>query len=140
AYLRTPGQDQGQENLWFYDPPAERWQRRSRDEDGEGGRAWYAALDELRLGGRYDAEDGGSGRIAARPARVLLLRPGARARGGPATAPAIKLWVDEASHEVLARAELDAAGAVVRMAFYLDWQQASGRDGGPRYPAEVRIY
>jgi outer membrane lipoprotein-sorting protein len=108
-------------NLWFYDPSVGKWERRTERERIGGTNSRRSEFDESRLAEEYDPEDNGEAKLGDYTARVMTLK------GKPGldlAFPVIKLWVDEATKNVLKREEYALSGRLLRKSLYPKWKKA----------------
>ncbi|HZZ85187.1 MAG TPA: outer membrane lipoprotein-sorting protein [Anaeromyxobacteraceae bacterium] len=133
GYLRI------EKNLWFYDPGVGRWERRTERERIGGTDTRRGDLDESRLAEEYDAVWEGDGKLGAYQVHRLLLtvKPGV-----DVAFPQIRLWVDQATHNVLKRQELALSGKLMRTSLYPRWKKlhSESKKGDVWFPEEMRFY
>jgi hypothetical protein len=127
------------DNLWFYDPAVGKWERRTEREHIGGTNSRRADYDESRFAEQYDPEDGGEEELGTYTTRVLVLRAKAEL---DLAFPKLKLWVDQASHNVLKRQEFALSGRLLRTSYYPKWQKvrSATHEADVWYAEEVRIY
>ncbi len=140
-----PKSSQGQgylridKNLWFYDPSVGKWERRTEREHIGGTNSRRSDFDESRLAQEYDPSDDGETTLGVYKAQVMTLR------GKPGidlAFPVIKLWVDEATNNVLKRQEFALSGRLLRTSYYPRWKKAysESKKTDVWYPEEMRFY
>jgi hypothetical protein len=133
GYLRL------EKNLWSYDPNTGRWERRTERERIAGTDSRRADFDESRLAEEYDARYVEEGQLGKFKTHALELK----ARAGVDVAyPVVKLWLDQATGNVLKRQEFALSGKLMRTALYPKWQKLFSESKGADvwYPQEIRIY
>lgn len=133
GYLRI------ERNLWFYDPTVGRWERRTERERIGGTETRRGDLDESKLAEEYDPRYVGAGKLGAYDVHELELR----AKPGVDVAfPTLKLWVDQATSNVLKRQELALSGRLMRTAYYPRWKKiySASKKGDVWYPEEMRFF
>lgn len=133
GYLRA------ERNLWFYDPTVGRWERRTDRERIGGTDARRDDFDESRLAEEYDAvweRDGALGAYQVHELR-LTARPDV-----DVAYPVVRLWVDQASGNVLKRQDLSGSGKLLRTGLYPRWRKvySESKKGDVWYAEEIRVY
>jgi hypothetical protein len=126
-------------NLWFYDPSAGRWERRTEREHIGGTGSRRSDFDEWHFSDEYSPQDGGHQLVGQRPTRLLILT----AKPGVDTAfPIIHLFVDEDTKTVLKRQELALSGRLLRTTYYPKWERvhSPSKKADVWYPKEIRLY
>jgi hypothetical protein len=126
-------------NLWFYDPRVGRWERRTERERIGGTDTRRGDLDESRLAEEYDATWEADERLGAFQVHRILLQ----ARPGVDVAfPTVRLWVDQATLNVLKRQEMALSGRLMRTAYYPRWKKvwSESKKADVWYPEEMRLY
>jgi Outer membrane lipoprotein-sorting protein len=133
GYLRI------EKNLWFYDPGVGRWERRTERERIGGTETRRGDLDESKLAEEYDAKLVGSGKLGAYDVHELELRV---KPGVDVAFPVLKLWVDQATSNVLKRQELALSGRLMRTSYYPKWKKiwSESKKGEVWYPEEMRFF
>jgi len=133
GYLRM------EKNLWFYDPNTGKWERRTERERIAGTDSRRNDFDESRLAEEYTARYEAEGKLGAFAVHQLTLT----AKPGVDVAyPVVKLWVDQATSNVLKRQEFALSGRLMRTAYYPKWQKlySESKKGEVWYPQEIRIF
>lgn len=126
-------------NLWFYDARIGKWERRTERERIGGTDSNRQDFDESRLAQEYVPQHSGDATLGRYRAYVLELR----ARPGVDVAyPAVKLWIDQASRNVLKRQEFAASGKLLRTSYYPHWVKlvSPSKRAEVWYPRELRIF
>lgn len=126
-------------NLWFYDARIGKWERRTERERIGGTDSNRQDFDESRLAEEYLVRHTGDEALGRYRAYVIELR----ARPGVDVAyPKLKLWIDQASRNVLKRQEFAASGKLLRTSYYPRWVkvQSPSKGGEVWYPRELRIF
>src|SRR5512134_2445454 len=104
GYLRI------EKNLWLYDPSTGRWERRTERERIAGTNTRRGDLDESRLVEEYDAKWEADEKLGVYAVHRILLT----AKPGVDVAfPVVRLWVDQATTNVLKRQELALSGRLM---------------------------
>jgi outer membrane lipoprotein-sorting protein len=133
GYLRL------EKNLWFYDPGVGRWERRTERERIGGTETRRSDLDESKLAEEYDATYVGAEKLGAYQVHRLELK----AKPGVDVAfPIVRLWVDQATNNVLKRQEMALSGRLMRTAYYPQWRKvySESKKGDVWYPEEIRFF
>jgi outer membrane lipoprotein-sorting protein len=126
-------------NLWSYDPGTGKWDRRTERERIAGTDSRRADFDQSKLVEEYDATYKGDGKLGQFDIWELELHV------KPSTDvafPVVKLWVDQASGNVLKRQEFALSGRLMRTLYYPRWQKlySESKKAEVWYPGEIRIY
>ncbi len=126
-------------NLWLYDPAVGRWERRTERERIGGTDTRRGDLDESRLVEEYDAKFEGDEKLGVYAVHRILLvaKPGV-----DVAFPQVRLWVDQATLNVLKRQELALSGRLMRTAYYPRWKKIFSPSKGADvwYPEEMRLF
>jgi hypothetical protein len=133
GYLRI------EKNLWFYDPRVGRWERRTERERIGGTDTRRGDLDESRLSEEFTARWEADERLGKYDVHRILLT----ARPGVDVAfPSVRLWVDQATGNVLKRQELALSGRLMRTAYYPRWKKvfSESKKGDVWFAEEMRFY
>jgi hypothetical protein len=133
GYLRI------EKNLWFYDPRVGRWERRTERERIGGTDTRRGDLDESRLAEEFDAKWEADEKLGKYEVHRILLT----ARPGVDVAfPSVRLWVDQATGNVLKRQELALSGRLMRTAYYPRWKKvfSESKKADVWYAEEMRFY
>jgi len=133
GYLRI------EKNLWLYDPSTGRWERRTERERIGGTNTRRGDLDESRIVEEYDAKWEADEKLGVYGVHRLLLT----AKPGVDVAfPVVRLWVDQATTNVLKRQELALSGRLMRTTLQPRWRKifSESKKGDVWYPEEIRIY
>jgi hypothetical protein len=133
GYLRL------EKNLWMYDPAVGRWERRTERERIGGTDTRRGDLGESRLAIDYTAAWEADEKLGVYQAHRILLtvKPGV-----DVAFPQIRLWVDEATANVLKRQELALSGKLMRTAYYPRWKKvySESKKADVWYPEELRFF
>jgi len=126
-------------NLWSYDPGTGKWERRTERERIAGTDSRRADFDQSKLAEEYDAQSRGEARLGQFDVWLIDLQV------KPSTDvayPVVKLWVDQASGNVLKRQEFALSGRLMRTLYYPRWQKlySESKKAEVWYPGEIRIY
>lgn len=126
-------------NLWFYDPRVGKWERRTERERIGGTGSNRQDFDESRLAEEYDATFVKEDKLGRYMANVIDLKAKA---GVDVAYPALKMWTDKETGNVLKRQELAASGKLMRTTFYPKWKKAFSQSKGSDvwYPEEIRVF
>lgn len=133
GYLRI------EKNLWLYDPSTGRWERRTDRERIGGTNTRRGDLDESRLVEEYDARWEADEKLGVYSVHRILLT----AKPGVDVAfPVVRLWVDQATTNVLKRQELALSGRLMRTAYYPRWRRifSPSKKADVWYPEEIRMF
>jgi hypothetical protein len=133
GYLRI------EKNLWFYDPRVGRWERRTERERIGGTDTRRGDLDESRLAEEFDAKWEADEKLGKYEVHRILLT----ARPGVDVAfPSVRLWVDQATGNVLKRQEMALSGRLMRTAYYPRWKKvfSESKKADVWYAEEMRFY
>lgn len=133
GYLRM------EKNLWFYDPNTGKWERRTERERIAGTDSRRNDFDESRLAEEYVAKYEAEGKLGAFAVHQLTLTA---KEGVDVAYPVVKLWVDQATGNILKRQEFALSGRLMRTGYYPKWQKlySESKKGEVWYPQEIRIY
>lgn len=126
-------------NLWFYDPRVGRWERRTERERIGGTDTRRGDLDESRLSEEYTAKWEGDEKLGKFEVHRVLLT----ARTGVDVAfPSVRLWVDQATGNVLKKQEMALSGRLMRTSYYPRWKKvrSESKKGDVWYAEEMRFY
>ena len=126
-------------NLWSYDPTTGKWDRRTERERIAGTDSRRADFDESRLQEEYDARFVEESKLGVFDTWVLDLKV---KPGVDVAYPVVKLWVDQATGNVLKRQEFALSGRLMRTLYYPSWKKlySESKKGDVWYPGEIRIY
>jgi hypothetical protein len=133
GYLRI------EKNLWLYDPSVGRWERRTERERIGGTDTRRGDLDESRLTEEFDARFEGDSKLGAFSVHEISLK----AKPGVDVAfPIVRLWVDQATLNVLKRQEFALSGKLMRTAYYPRWRKvySESKKAEVWFPEEMRIF
>jgi hypothetical protein len=133
GYLRI------EKNLWLYDPSTGRWERRTDRERIGGTNTRRGDLDESRLVEEYDAKWEADEKLGVYGVHRILLTA---KRGVDVAFPVVRLWVDEATVNVLKRQELALSGRLMRTVYQPRWKRifSPSKKGDVWYPEEIRMF
>jgi hypothetical protein len=126
-------------NLWFYDPRVGRWERRTERERIGGTDTRRGDLDESRLAEEYAASWEQDEKLGKYDVHRILLT----ARPDVDVAfPTVRLWVDQATGNVLKRQEMALSGRLMRTAYYPRWKKvrSESKKADVWYAEEMRFY
>jgi hypothetical protein len=126
-------------NLWFYDAPVGRWERRTERERIGGTDSRRTDFDESRLAEEYEPTDGGQQRLGVRATRVIHLT----ARAGLDLAfPVVDIWIDEQTGNILKRQEFALSGRLLRTTYYPTWKKiySPSKKADVWYAQEIRFF
>ena len=126
-------------NLWFYDPRVGRWERRTERERIGGTDTRRGDLDESRLAEEYVASWEKDEKLGKYEVHRILLT----ARPDVDVAfPTVRLWVDQATGNVLKRQEMALSGRLMRTAYYPRWKKvwSESKKSDVWYAEEMRFY
>ena len=133
GYLRL------EKNLWFYDPGVGRWERRTERERIGGTDTRRSDLDESKLAEEYDASYLGAEKLGAYQVHKLELKV---KPGVDVAFPVLRLWVDQATNNILKRQEFALSGRLMRTSYYPRWKKvySESKKGDVWYPEEMRFF
>ena len=133
GYLRI------EKNLWLYDPSTGRWERRTERERIGGTNTRRGDLDESKLVEEYDAKWEADEKLGVYSVHRLLLtvKPGV-----DVAFPVVRMWVDQATMNVLKRQELALSGRLMRTVYQPRWRKifSPSKKADVWYPEEIRIF
>lgn len=133
GYLRI------EKNLWMYDPGTGRWERRTERERIGGSDTRRGDLSDSKLAEEYDAAYDGPEKLGVYQAWkvTLAVKPGV-----DVAFPVVKLWIDQATLNVLKRQELALSGKLMRTAYYPRWKKvfSESKKAEVWYPEEMRFF
>lgn len=126
-------------NLFHYDPTVGKWERRTERERIGGTDSRRSDFDESRLAEEFTPTHEGDdtlGRYAAWRLRLV-----AKA-GTDVPYPEVRLWVDQATGNVLKREDRALSGRLMRTSYYPKWEKVfSESKGADVYiPREIRLF
>jgi outer membrane lipoprotein-sorting protein len=126
-------------NLFMYDPATGKWDRRTERERIGGTDSRRADYDESRLAEEYDpvyVKEGKLGRF-----KVHQLKLTAR-KDADVAYPVMRLWVDQATGNILKSQEFALSGKLMRTSYYPKWEKMFSQSKGADvyFPREIRIY
>jgi outer membrane lipoprotein-sorting protein len=133
GYLRL------EKNMWFYDPGVGRWERRTERERIGGTETRRSDLDESKLAEEYDATYLGAEKLGAYQVHKLELKVKS---GVDVAFPMLRLWVDQATNNILKRQEFALSGRLMRTSYYPRWKKvwSESKKGDVWYPEEMRFF
>jgi outer membrane lipoprotein-sorting protein len=133
GYLRI------EKNLWFYDPTVGKWERRTERERIAGTDSRRADFDESRLAEEYTPKYLGPEKLGAFAVHALELDA---KEGVDVAYPKVKLWVDQATSNVLKRQEFALSGRLLRTAYFPKWHKlySESKKAEVWYPQEMRFF
>jgi outer membrane lipoprotein-sorting protein len=126
-------------NLWSYDPGTGKWDRRTERERIAGTDSRRADFDQSRLVEEYDAAYKSEGKLGQFDVWELELHVKPNT---DVAFPVMRLWVDQASGNILKRQEFALSGRLMRTLYYPRWQKlySESKKAEVWYPGEIRIY
>ena len=133
GYLRL------EKNLWFYDPGVGRWERRTERERIGGTDTRRSDLDESKLAEEYDATYLGEEKLGAYQVHKLELKV---KQGVDVAFPTLRLWVDQATNNILKRQEFALSGRLMRTSYYPRWKKiySESKKADVWFPEEMRFF
>jgi outer membrane lipoprotein-sorting protein len=126
-------------NLWSYDPSTGRWERRTERERIGGTDTRRDDLDEPRLSEEYVATWEGDEKLGVYQVHKIRLE----AKPGVDVAfPVRRIWVDQASLNILKRQDLALSGRLMRTSYYPRWKKvySESKKGDVWFPEEMRLF
>jgi outer membrane lipoprotein-sorting protein len=126
-------------NLWSYDPGTGKWDRRTERERIAGTDSRRADFDQSKLVEEYNATYKTESKLGQFDVWELELKV---KPDTDVAFPVMKLWVDQASGNVLKRQEFALSGRLMRTLYYPRWQKlySESKKAEVWYPGEIRIY
>jgi Outer membrane lipoprotein-sorting protein len=126
-------------NLWSYDPGTGKWDRRTERERIAGTDSRRADFDQSKLVEEYDPAYKGESKLGQFDVWELELHVKPNT---DVAFPVVRLWVDQASGNVLKRQEFALSGRLMRTLYYPRWQKlySESKKAEVWYPGEIRIY
>jgi hypothetical protein len=133
GYLRI------EKNLWMYDPATGRWERRTERERIGGSDTRRSDLSESNLAVEYDGKFEGAEKLGSYQSWKITLsvKPGV-----DVAYPVVKLWIDQASLNVLKEQDLALSGKLMRTIYRPRWKKiySASKKGDVWTPEEIRIF
>ena len=133
GYLRL------EKNLWMYDPATGRWERRTERERIGGSDTRRGDLDESKLAEEYDAKLEGTEKLGVYETWkiTLTVKPGV-----DVAFPVVRLWLDQATLNILKRQEVALSGKLMRTAYYPRWKKvfSPSKKADVWFPEEMRFF
>ncbi|MEQ1569471.1 MAG: outer membrane lipoprotein-sorting protein [Myxococcota bacterium] len=133
GYLRVDN------NLFFYDPAVGKWERRTERERIGGTDSNRQDFDQSRLAEEYDPAYVDAATLGAYKVDHLKLT----AKPGLDVAyPAVELWLDQATGNILKRQDFALSGKLMRTTFYPQWNKlfSASKNAEVYFPKEIRIF
>lgn len=126
-------------NLWFYDARVGKWERRTERERIGGTGSNRQDFDESRLAIEYTGRHLGDAKLGRYQAFRLELKAN---KGFDVAYPKIRMWIDQASKNVLKRQDFAASGKLLRTTYYPRWKKVRSPSKGAEvwYPEQIRIF
>jgi outer membrane lipoprotein-sorting protein len=133
GYLRL------ERNMWFYDPGVGRWERRTERERIGGTDTRRSDLDESKLAEEYEASYLGAEKLGAYQVHKLELKV---KPGVDVAFPMLRLWVDQATNNILKRQEFALSGRLMRTSYYPRWKKvySESKKADVWFPEEMRFF
>jgi hypothetical protein len=133
GYLRI------EKNLWLYDPSVGRWERRTERERIGGTDTRRGDLDEPKWATDYEAKWEADEKLGAFAVHKILLtlKPGI-----DAAYPMVRMWIDQATNNVLKQQDLALSGRLMRTSYYPKWKKifSESKKADVWFPEEMRIF
>ena len=133
GYLRI------EKNLWMYDPATGRWERRTERERIGGSDSRRGDLSASRWATDYEGKFEAAEKLGSYQAWKLTLSVKA---GVDAAYPVVRLWVDQASLNILKQQDLALSGKLMRTIYQPRWKKvySPSKKGDVWTPEEIRIF
>ncbi len=133
AYLKID------KNLWNFDPGTGKWERRTEREKIGGTNSRRSDFDEPKLSEEYDVISEGPTTLGKFKAQILKLTV---KKDIEVSYPVIKLWIDDATKNILKREEYALSGKLMRTSFYPKWNKvfSESKKAEIYVPEEIRIF
>jgi hypothetical protein len=126
-------------NLFLYDPTVGKWERRTERERIGGTGSQRNDFDESRLAEEYTPSYVGEETLGKYKVHrmKLAVKPGV-----DVAYPAVELWVDQATGNILKRQDFALSGKLMRSTYYPEWLKKYSESKGADiyYPREIRIF
>jgi outer membrane lipoprotein-sorting protein len=126
-------------NLFLYDPTVGKWERRTERERIGGTGSQRNDFDESRLAEEYDPTYVGEETLGKYKVHRMKL---AAKTGVDVAYPALELWVDQATGNILKRQDFALSGKLMRTTYYPEWMKKFSESKGQDiyFPREIRIF
>jgi len=126
-------------NLFIYDPTVGKWERRTERERIGGTDSQRSDFDESRLALEYTPTYVGEETLGRYTVHHLKL---AVRDGVDVAYPALELWVDTESTNILKRQDFALSGRLMRTTYYPEWMKKFSPSKGEEiyFPREIRIF
>lgn len=126
-------------NLFMYDPATGKWDRRTERERIGGTDSRRADYDESRLAEEYDPVYVKEGKLGKFKVHQLKLTA---KKDADVAYPVMRLWVDQATGNILKSQEFALSGKLMRTSYYPKWEKMFSQSKGADvyFPREIRIY
>lgn len=126
-------------NLFLYDPTVGKWERRTERERIGGTNSNRSDFDQSRLAEEYTPTWLGEEALGRYTADHLKL---AVNEGADVAYPAVQLWIDQDSGNILKRQDFALSGRLMRTTYYPEWNKLYSPSKGADvwFPKEIRIF
>lgn len=126
-------------NLWSYDPNVGKWERTTERERIGGTNSRRSDFDDSRLADEFDGTYEGDEKLGAFNTWKVTLQVKPNV---DVAYPVLKLWIDQATTNILKRQELALSGKLMRTAYYPKWKKlfSESKKGEVWFPQEIRIF
>jgi outer membrane lipoprotein-sorting protein len=126
-------------NLFMYDPATGKWDRRTERERIGGTDSRRADYDESRLAEEYVPVYVKEGKLGKFKVHQLKLTA---KKDADVAYPVMRLWVDQATGNILKSQEFALSGKLMRTSYYPKWEKMHSPSKGADvyFPREIRIY
>ena len=133
GYLRVD------DNMFFYDPTVGRWERRTERERIGGTGGQRQDFDESTLSEDYRGAFVGYESLGRYRVERLALTAN---EGADVAYPAVEIWLDAETGNVLKRQDFALSGRLMRTTYYPTWRKLYSEDKGEDiyFPKEIRIF
>ncbi|HAZ14953.1 MAG: outer membrane lipoprotein-sorting protein [Bdellovibrionales bacterium GWA2_49_15] len=126
-------------NLWLFDPNTGKWERRTERERIGGTNSRREDFDESRLALEYTVTAEGTDKLG--DYKVFKTKLVAK-EGVDVAYPVLKIWIDQASKNILKREEYSLSGKLMRTSYYPKWMKkfSPSKKAEVWIPEEIRIF
>lgn len=126
-------------NLFMYDPTTGKWERRTERERIGGTNSRRSDFDDSQLASDYTPTYDSEAKLGKMKTHVLTLQ--AR-QGADVASPKLKLWIDQATGNMLKQEEYALSGRLLRTAYYPKWRKLFSPSKGADiyFPKKILIF
>jgi hypothetical protein len=126
-------------SLFLYDPTVGKWERRTERERIGGTDSQRSDFDQSRLAEEYVPAYVGEEALGRYTVNHLKLTA---VEGVDIAYPAVEVWLDQATGNVLKRQDFALSGRLMRTTYYPEWQKlwSESKQADVYFAKEIRIY